>query len=175
MAIIATGMLMSALIAGGVETPSRVPRASAPYTVQTTDGTTIALDAYRGKVILLAFINTECPHCQRTSQMLNRLQASYGQQQLQVLAVAINDEAAKLAPRFIEKFTIGFPVAIDTKANARTYLGIPETGVVLVPVIVVIDRQGTIQAEYGGENRMVDDEAGLRAVIEPLLANQATR
>lgn len=173
----ATYLLLMTAFAGTavVDLNAAVPRPSPSYTLRILDGRSTSLDAYQGKVVLLAFIVTECPHCQRTSQMLNRLQSAYGQEALQVLAVAINDEAPKLVPRFVERFGISFPVGIDSQANARSYLGIPNTGLVLTPVLVVIDQSGNIQAEYGGDNPSVNDEQMLRDLLDKLIARDVTQ
>ena len=55
-----------------------VPRPSPDFAVNLNDGRQIHLSQYKGKVVVLAFILTTCPHCQFTSQMLTKLQQEYG-------------------------------------------------------------------------------------------------
>ena len=171
MRLTAALVLVSALAAAtAASAQTNVGRRSPQYSAQTPDGKTLSLASYQGRVVLLAFINTECPHCQKISAMMARLQASRGNDEVQPMAVAINANAGKLIPFFIERTGISFPVALDTQSNVRKYLGIPNTGVVMPPVLVVIDPQGTIKAEYGGDDPTIDDERGMAALIEKLTA-----
>lgn len=176
---LATYLFLATVLAGtgtaDAGAQATATRQSPSYTVQTPDGRALSLDSYRGRVVLLLFLNTECLHCQKTSQMVQKLQASYGDTQVQTIGVAINVNAVKLVPYFIERLGLSFPIGIDTQANARKYLGIPATGVVMPPVLVIIDRAGMIHAEIGGETPAVDDEAAHRAVIDKLIARETAQ
>jgi peroxiredoxin len=174
MSLVANMLLLSLLAAPAFDTPPNVSRPSPNYAIRTLEGPGTTVEAHRGKVVVLAFIQTECPHCQRTTQMMQRLQASYGAD-LQILSVAINDDAKERLPKFIEKFAVTFPVGIDTKRSAANYLAIPETGLVLAPVLSLIDREGIIRAEYGGDSKLVDDEALIRSILDKLIATPSTQ
>jgi peroxiredoxin len=171
----ATSLLLAAVLtvtaSAGAQTTE--PRRSPSYTVQTIDGKSLSVESYRGKVVAIAFIHTECPHCQRTSQMLERIKSLHADTDLQVLAIALNADAAKLIPKFIERLAVTFPVAPDTQPNVRKYLGIANTGVVMPPALVIIDRAGMIQAEFGGDNPQGDDEAMVRSLIAKLVGSSA--
>ncbi|MGH9697599.1 MAG: peroxiredoxin family protein, partial [Bryobacteraceae bacterium] len=47
------------------------------------------LSQYRGKVVALSFIFTNCPHCQAESKVLTKFQQEFAARGLQVLAVAV--------------------------------------------------------------------------------------
>ena len=61
----------------GLAMGADVPRPSPDFAVNLTDGRQIHVNEYKGKVVVLAFILTTCPHCQFTSQVLTKLQQEY--------------------------------------------------------------------------------------------------
>jgi peroxiredoxin len=160
--------LVFIIVAGTISTYA-ADRPSPDFSFKDSDGHETRLSAYRGKVVILAFINTECPHCQRVSKMLSTIQTSYGAEKLQVLGVAINEEAEKLLPTFKANIQPMFPVGAAPEASVQSYLAIPPTGLIYTPVVVVIDREGVIRAENAGHIPMVDDEQALRRVVDQLL------
>src|SRR5256885_10517264 len=90
---------------GGVGgTSDKAPRPSPDFAVSFNDGSQIHLSQYQGKVVVLAFILTYCPHCQLTLQTLSTLQKEYAPRGLLVIASAIEDMASLVVPDFIKKF-----------------------------------------------------------------------
>ena len=92
-----------------------VPRPSPDYTVKLTTGRQIKLSSYRGKVVVLMFVQTDCPHCQATSRFMESIQKEYGPRGVQILAVAFNDLAIMLVPGFINQTGASFPVGFDAR------------------------------------------------------------
>ena len=149
-----------------------VPRPSPDFAISLNDGSQIHPSQYQGKVVLLAFILTTCPHCQYTVQILAKLQKEYGPQGLQVLASAIEDMASMAVPDFIKRFEPGFPVGFDQREYAESYLEHPVIYRLLMPQVVVIDRNGTIRAQFAGDDKFfekADQEKNFRDLLEPLL------
>ena len=54
-----------------------IPRKAPPFAIQMNDGKQVQLGTYKGKVVVLAFILTTCPHCQAVTRVLNKLQPEY--------------------------------------------------------------------------------------------------
>ncbi|MGI8991146.1 MAG: TlpA disulfide reductase family protein [Bryobacteraceae bacterium] len=152
----------------------QVPRPSPDFTILTNSGPPIQISQYRGKAIALIFLLTTCPHCQKTVGILSKLQTEYGPKGFQVAGCAIQDMASLFVPDFVKKFQPGFPVGFSERGPVLTYLQHPEMLQLLMPQVVFIDRNFTIQAQYSGDNAIFtdDQEAKLRAVIEPLLAKR---
>jgi len=123
---------------------SPVPRPAPEWKFVQNSGKATALSAYRGRVILLAFISTQCGHCQRASQVFEQLSHEFGTQ-LQVTEAAF-DEGADVAA-FGKRFGLTFPVSRCTGEEARAFLGIPANGRLGTPQVVVIDRAGVIRAQ----------------------------
>jgi len=102
------------------------------------------LSQYRGKVVALEFIFTTCPHCQAASKMMTKFEQEYGTQGLQVIDVAVNDNADLLVENFAKDFQVNFPVGWTPKDQMLAFMGF-SSGRFVVPQLVLIDRKGTIR------------------------------
>ena len=69
---------LSILAAGLVAQAQTVPRPAGEFAISMPYGGQTLLSQYSGKVVLLAFILTTCPHCQHTTQILSAIQNDYG-------------------------------------------------------------------------------------------------
>jgi len=149
-----------------------VPRPSPDFAVNMNDGSQLHISQYHGKVVVLAFILTYCAHCQFTSQILAGLQKEYAPQGLQVVAAATEDMAAMAVPDFIRRFQPGFPVGFAPRNTVETYLEHPVMFKMMMPQVVVIDRQGVIRAQIAGDDKFFDrtnQEKNFRELLVPLL------
>jgi len=152
-----------------------VPRQSKEFTVVTPQGQQILLSSEKGKVCVVQFLATWCPHCQAFSQMLTQLSTEYGPRGFQALGVAFDDDDGKAplkdkAAAYAKQYA-GFPVGFATRSTVLSYLGISELERIGYPEIVVLDRKGVIREQsptQGGGP--LSDPAHLRMVIESLLA-----
>jgi len=159
-----------------------VPRPSKEFAVTTPQGQQILLSSEKGKVCVVQFLFTWCPHCQAFSQMLTQLNTEYGPRGFQALGVAFNtdpdnpDDKVPLKDKVVayaQKYA-GFPVGVSNRSTVLSYLGISELERIGVPQIVVIDRKGMIREQTpstgGGP---LGDPAHLKPLIESLLAEGA--
>lgn len=130
-----------ALLAGGLTLMAQgpVPRPAPELKIGTA-----TLSGWRGHVVLLAFISTECPHCQRASGVFEQLSHEFTGK-VQVAEVAFNEGADTVA--FTKKFGLSFPVGAGTTDAAHDFLGISRGERMATPQIVVIDRSGLIRAQ----------------------------
>jgi peroxiredoxin len=157
-------------------TGASIPRPSPEFAVKLTTGRQLLLSSYRGKVVVLMFISTDCEHCQKTCQeLMEPLQKKYGSQDFQTLAVAFNQMAAMLVPDFIKKTGVTFPVGADTLESVYAYLDRSTTLRTYVPIMVFIDRKGIIRSQYLGDDKdfLANPEKRIRNSIEPLLKEPA--
>ena len=157
--------------AGAIANAAELPRPSPDFAVNMIGGQQIQLSQYKGKVCVLAFILTTCPHCQKTVGILSTLQNEYGPRGFQVVASAIEDMAAMNVPDFVKRFQPPFPVGFNNQNAVQDYLQHPVILRLLMPQVVFIDRQGTIRAQYAGDDTFFadDQEKHLRDHIEALL------
>lgn len=110
-------------------------------------GTVRLSDLVGPKVVLLQFWGIRCAPCLEEMKFLNRLQDEYGPSGLQVLGVNVD----KMSPNLIAAAMEGrnaaahYPVALDPEMQvAKNYTRW------LVPVTVLIDRQGIVAAMHTG-------------------------
>jgi peroxiredoxin len=147
-----------------------VPRRSPEYAVKLTTGRQLLLSSYRGKVVVLMFVFTDCSHCQVTSQFMEGIQKEYRPRGLQTMAVAFNDMAMMLVPGFISKTGASFPVGYGARESVFSYLQLPLNSRMFVPAMVFIDRQGMIRGQYLGDDKFFEDpENNIRSTLETLL------
>ncbi len=76
MRILAALLSLSAVALAGNVPP--VIKASPDFTVTEPSGKQITLASQRGKVVVLTFMFTTCPHCQAEAQMLTRILKEMG-------------------------------------------------------------------------------------------------
>jgi thiol-disulfide isomerase/thioredoxin len=133
-----------------------VPRPMKELTLMLPSGTNSLLTSYKGKVVMLAFMFTTCPHCQALSQVMTKLQGELGPRGFQALGAAFNDEVnspdqkANLAVtgNFVSQFHVGFPVGRVPRETVLNYVGVSVIDTRwVVPQIVIIDRKGMIVAQ----------------------------
>ncbi len=148
-----------------------IPRHSPEFAINLNSGKQVLLSSYKGKVVALIFILTYCPHCQKTIQMLNKLQPEYGPRGFQVLASAIEENAAMAVPGFIKNYNPPYAVGFNDRNSVLDYLQIPVMNRLLMPQLAFIDKSFTIRAQYAGDDKFFgdDQEKNLRAEIESLL------
>jgi peroxiredoxin len=146
-----------------------LPRRAPDLTIAEPSGRQALLSSFRGKVVVITFGTTACPHCQRESQTLTRLSGETASRGVQMLAVMFNDNAAAQIPNFIRDNGIGIPVGVATPAAVLNFLGFSAADRYVVPQVVVVDRDGMIRAQTGPQgDANLQDEAYLRRLIEVL-------
>jgi peroxiredoxin len=147
-----------------------VPRPSPEFVINYPGGKQALLSQYKGKVVLLAFIFTTCPHCQVTCQLVSKLNTELGAKGFQPLAVAVNPMALMLVNDFVRDFHTNFPVGASETAPALSFMQISGADRWVVPQVVLIDRKGVIRAQTPpqGDEKM-QEENHLRQQIENLL------
>jgi len=155
-------------------TAAPLPRPSPNFAIHLTPAGQVSPTQYKGKVVVLAFISTTCPHCQHTTQVLSGLQRELGPRGLQVLAAAFNPMANMLVPDFIKQYQPSFPVGYTERLDVHGYLDHSEQLQMYVPVLVFIDRKGMIRHQYLGDDPFQQNqEKNLRDTIEAMLKEPA--
>ena len=153
-----------------------VPRPAPELKITDPTGKVVPLSQYKGKVVLIQFLLTTCPHCQAMSRMVTTLQAKYGARGFQALGAAVNtadprvvkDSDAALVKGYVTEQHVGFPVGAVPYDLATTFLVVNDR--LSFPQVVIIDRKGQIQAQSAPEGtEELQDQAYLSKFIEKLL------
>jgi peroxiredoxin len=128
------------------------PGTPAPdFTLPGTDGKTYSLKDYRGKVVLLEFLATWCPHCQDDAAMMNLITNAYKDRGVQTIGVNASprghDGTSDVAMSDLEWFRDTFKVTNPLLFDPQASVGRDLYGVQSYPTIYVIDRNGVVSAE----------------------------
>lgn len=138
-----------------------VGRPAPAFALRTFDGQPVALEAQRGKVVVLNFWASWCyPACYEEAPVLERGWQAWRQKDVVVLGVDIQDTEDK-ARKFMTDFGITFPNAPDGGGKVSI-----DYGVYGVPETFFIDKQGRIRTKHVG----AVTDAVFRATVEMLAA-----
>ncbi|MCW5965380.1 MAG: TlpA family protein disulfide reductase [Bryobacterales bacterium] len=104
---------------------------------------------FRGKVVLIEFMQTSCPHCQEATQNLKKIAGRYGPNVVLIHVVnppsSMNDVQS-----YISKNQIASPVLFDSGQVAASYLRItPANPGFDVPHLFVVNKEGQIVNDFG--------------------------
>jgi thiol-disulfide isomerase/thioredoxin len=145
-----TTALLSLALGASAFAAMPVPRQSKEFTFVQPDGKQILLSSLKGKVVVIQFLYTTCPHCQALSKELTKLSAELGPN-VQMMGVAFEeDDAAKeagAAAGYVRNYGVSFPVGYATRDTVMSYLGLSVMDRFVVPQVAIIDKKGVIQAQ----------------------------
>lgn len=167
-----TFAVFAALGLGAFAAPP-VPRPAKELKIVEPNGKHDLLTSYRGKVVVVQFLYTTCPHCQAYSQLLTKLQADYGPKGFQCLGAAFNEADTNMVANYVAQYKVGFPVGPAGRDTVLSFLGFSIMERFVVPQIVLIDRKGQIREETEPNPTApapLQNEAHLRSSIEKLLS-----
>ena len=137
-----------------------VGRSAPVFSFATLDGGQFSLEEQRGKTVVLSFWASWCTPCRYELPALQELSG----ERPDILFVAVNvDRDLVPAKRFLRGLDLTMPVVLDNNSEA---LG--EYGVMSMPTMFVVDKNGTIQFAKTGFSK----EKGL-AELEAALDGEA--
>jgi cytochrome oxidase Cu insertion factor (SCO1/SenC/PrrC family) len=178
-AAISTLTLATVLTAQAPATPkaaSSTPRKADEFVIHMPDHTDKLLSSYRGKVVVIAFMYTTCPHCQHTAGLLSHIQTDYAAKGVQVLGVTFDQTAQRDVAQFDKLYATGFPCGYSTVPQVQKFLHVADD--FYVPMMAFIDRAGTVRLQivsHGDPNDEADkflgeqQEANVRQELDKLL------
>jgi cytochrome c biogenesis protein CcmG/thiol:disulfide interchange protein DsbE len=149
-AILGPALAILGLLAYGFTTePKYIPtpfiaKPAPPFTLTLFDGSTLALDRLRGKVVFLNFWASWCPPCRAEARLLEAAWQKYREQGVVFVGVNIQDEEES-ARAFLQEFGITYPNGLDRGARIAI-----EYGVWGLPETFFIDRDGRITYKHVG-------------------------
>ncbi len=123
---------------------------------------------FRGKPVVLEFMQTTCPHCAAFATTLERVQKKYGSR-VAIIAVANPPDTIDSVNRFMQGHGIQYPILFDMGQAAYSYL---RTAKFDLPQVYLIDANGIIFNHYGYSalSRSIFEGDGLINEIERLFA-----
>jgi peroxiredoxin len=173
--ILATLALFALSLGAAIMMPAaEIPRAAPDLPIPLANGKQVKISDYRGKVLCFVFILTTCPHCQKTTQLLEGIYKDLAPKGFEVLEAALNENPD--VPSFVSNFKVPWPVGTAGVLSAVDFIQLPKDKRPLVPFVVFIDRKGMIRAQYTGADENFFDaqqEQHLRDQAEKLLNEPA--
>jgi peroxiredoxin len=153
-------MAMVVAAFSGAQAPRELVHKPAPTFVRNDlSGRRIALEQYRGKVVLLDFWATWCAGCQVELPKFAAWQKKYGAQGFNVLAVSMDDTAVPVR-RTVRRLRLDFPVVMGD-----AQLGDQYGGLLGLPVTYLIDREGKVLVEFKGETELNAMERAIQSAL----------
>jgi thiol-disulfide isomerase/thioredoxin len=152
--------LIVSLLACAALLPAAQPPQPRPFTILRPNAPPLTLASYRGKLVMLVFISTTCPHCQDFTRELVPIANQYAPRGVQFLECAVNADAVGLVEAFAKQFQPPFPVGYNTQSAVDEYLQRSVMLVFYVPHVVFLNRSGSVAGDYPGESDFMKDPAG---------------
>lgn len=120
----------------------------------------IKLADYEGKPMMIEFIATWCPHCNKVAPRVAKALKDYPE--VEYLMVGSANEPPKKVEAFHKKYNLPGDVGIDSKklATIRIYQG---TG---YPTFAFLDRNHKVKSLDTGEPTVASLKAQLKAIVE---------
>ncbi len=122
---------------------------------------------FRGKPVVLEFMQTTCPHCAAFVPVLQRIQQRYGDK-VAILSVANPPDNLQTVNQFIAGHKITYPVLFDMGQAAFSYVLTPQFD---LPQVYLIDANGMISVHYSYTllNRDIFEGNGLFGDLDRLV------
>jgi peroxiredoxin len=100
---------------------------------------------FRGRPVILEFMQTTCPHCSAFASVLAQVQQKYGDRVAILAIVNPPDDQGKVAG-YIAAHQITYPILFDCGQVAYSYLRTPSFD---IPHVYLIDASGGIREDFG--------------------------
>jgi peroxiredoxin len=107
------------------------------------------LQDYPGKVIVVNFMRTACPHCAVFSKVLGQVEQKYGDA-VQVISIVNPPDSQKTVQQYQSANQLSSLMLFDCGQVTASYLKItPQNPSIHVPHFFVIDTEGMIRDDHG--------------------------
>jgi peroxiredoxin len=100
---------------------------------------------YRGRPVILEFMQTTCPHCNAFASVLAQVQQKYGDRVAILSVVNPPDDQPKVTA-FSANHKVTYPILFDCGQVAYSYLRTPSFD---IPHLYLIDANGGIREDFG--------------------------
>jgi peroxiredoxin len=122
---------------------------------------------YHGKIVVIEFMQTNCPHCATFSAVLNGLKSKYGEK-IAILAIANPPDSPQTMMQFVKDHKPAYPLLLDQGQVAVSYV---RSMSIDLPAVYLIDSGGMIRNSWQNSPLTKDifEGGGLAREIDKLL------
>jgi len=127
---------------------------------------------YRGRVLIVDFMQTTCPHCATFSSILEEVAAKYAGK-VAVLSIVNPPDSMQNVARYSAAHKIRNPILFDCGQVAASFVhGTPQNASFSLPRVFIIDAAGIIRGdyEYSMLTREIFEGRGFFAEVDKVLA-----
>jgi peroxiredoxin len=167
----ALALCLGALLQAGPLTGKRV----ASFTLPDSQGRYHDVLDYRGKVLLIDIMKTECPHCGTFSKVLERVKSRYAGR-VEILSVVNPPDTPQTVSAYVARNKVTSPVLFDFGQAVAAMLNItPQNPTIKLPTLLIVGPDGIIRADfvYDESRKDIFEGNGLFPILDKILAGSA--
>jgi len=123
---------------------------------------------YQGRVVVVDFMQTNCPHCRAFSKILSNVEQRYGKK-VKVLSIVTQGDSQAAVKKYIADNGLSTTFLFDCGQVTASYLKLtPQNPSFSTPRFFVVDQKGFIQDDYGYNAlaKEVFEEDGIRSLLD---------
>ena len=122
-----------------------------------SNGMSVDLNDYQGKIVLLNFWATWCGPCRIEIPALVKLRSEYESSEIAVIGVSLDrgpsEQVQKMLGEFIDRYNINYPIILDKNGSLVKKVVGGSVQSLGIPMTFIFDRQGRIYAKHIGVPR----------------------
>jgi len=129
----------------------------------------------RGKVVIVDFMQTTCPHCQKFTGVLEQAKAKY-KDKIVIYSIVTTPDNGQTMQKYMAEYKMSGPLLWDSGQVMASYMKLsPQNPSMSFPHFFIIDGNGMIKNDYGYSQStapVFETTAPLFAEIDKLLAGK---
>lgn len=150
---------------GSKEPTAKIGDPAPAFSVEATDGSTVRLEDFKGKPLVLTFMAEWCPCSNKSAPVFKEAYAEYHPRGVEFMIFGFQDSRSKFSD-FVKRQAIPFPAAYDSGDAVGASFG-----VLAPPTTFFITPDGKVQRAFYGK---IEERDKLFGWIDELVARKAT-
>jgi cytochrome c biogenesis protein CcmG/thiol:disulfide interchange protein DsbE len=132
--------------------PEKERKAAPEFALKDTNGQTVHIADYKGKVVLLDFWATWCAPCKVEIPWFMEFEQQLKDRGFAVLGVSMDEDGWDAVKPYIQQLKVNYRIVLGTEQVGELYGGVDS-----LPTTFLIDRQGKIASIHIGLSRGKED------------------